>query len=227
MLNVSPIRAESLGERLANELRRRIIVGDLAAGTRLVEEEVAESFRVSRGPVRDAIKILRAEGLVAGTGRNVAVRSLTEADIDELMALRESFEVLAVERAIATSREALTRDLAAALVDMDAAVADRSSTAFTAADIRFHSAFFHAAGLTRLSVVWNQFRPTIEGLLYASGKRMDDLAPSAREHHDLAALIAAGKVAKVRAELHRHLQKTRSRLHSAVPSPPPQKETNR
>ena len=62
MLNVSPIRAESLGERLANELRRRIIVGDLAAGTRLVEEEVAESFRVSRGPVRDAIKICAPRG---------------------------------------------------------------------------------------------------------------------------------------------------------------------
>ncbi|MEU4482978.1 GntR family transcriptional regulator [Micromonospora sp. NPDC023966] len=215
---------ESLGERLANELRRRIIVGDLPAGTRLVEEDLAESFRVSRGPVRDAVKILRAEGLVTGAGRNVVTRSLSEADIDELMALRESFELLAVERAIATSRDDLVRELKAALVDMDAAAADRDSTAFTTADIRFHSAFFQAAGLTRLSVLWNQFRPTIEGLLHASGKRMDDLAPSAREHHDLAELIAASKVAEVKVELHRHLQTTCSRLQAAVPpSPPPRK----
>jgi GntR family transcriptional regulator of gluconate operon len=225
-LNVKPIRVESLGEKLASELRRRIIVGDVPAGTRLVEEELADSFRVSRGPVRDAIRILRAEGLVTGTGRNVVTRSLSTADIDELMALRESFELLAVERAIDTNLNDLTGRLAAALVEMDTAAADRDTTAFTTADIRFHSSFFEAAGLTRLDVLWNQFRPTIEGLLHASGKRMDDLAPSAREHHDLAALIAAGEVDDVKNELHRHLRKTRSRLQAAVSPPPSQRKSD-
>ncbi|MEV0329689.1 GntR family transcriptional regulator [Micromonospora echinospora] len=226
MLNVRPIRVESLGEKLAGELRRRIIVGDVPAGTRLVEEELAESFRVSRGPVRDAIRILRAEGLVTGTGRNVVTLSLSVADIDELMALRESFELLAVERAMDTNRDDLTGRLAAALVEMDAAADARDATAFTTADIRFHSSFFEAAGLTRLDVLWNQFRPTIEGLLHASGKRMDDLAPSAREHHDLSALIAAGKVADVKNELHRHLRKTRARLQAAVSPPPSQRKSD-
>ncbi|GGM15646.1 GntR family transcriptional regulator [Micromonospora yangpuensis] len=224
MLDVRPIRVESLGEKLATELRRRIIVGDVPSGTRLVEEELADSFQVSRGPVRDAIRILRSEGLVTGSGRSAVTRSLSEADIDELMALREAFELLAVERAIAVRREVLARDLRVALVDMDAALAARDSSAFTTADLRFHSAFFAAAGLTRLSVLWDQFRPTIEGLLHASGKRLADLAPSAREHHDLAALITAGKVAEVRAELHRHLQTTCSRLRSAIPPTPVQRE---
>jgi GntR family transcriptional regulator of gluconate operon len=222
MFKVRPIKAESLGERLARELRRAIISGEIDAGTRLVEEELAVSFRVSRGPVRDAIKILRAEGLVIGSGRNVVTGSLSADDIEELMALRESFEILAVERAIRTSREALVRDLKAALTEMDEAVSERDALAFTQADIRFHASFFDAAGLTRLNLVWNQFRPTIEGLLHASGKRLDDLAPSAREHHDLADLIAAGRVAKVKTDLHRHLQTTCSRLQSDV-SPPPRK----
>ncbi len=222
MFEARPITTESLGERLAGELRRGIIVGEIPAGTRLVEEDLAESFRVSRGPVRDAVRILRSEGLVAGSGRNVVTRPLSTADIDELMALRESFELLAVERAIASSREMLVRDLKAALTEMDAAAAARDATGFTRADIQFHAAFFEAAGMPRLNLVWNQFRPTIEGLLHASGKKMADLAPSAREHHDLADLIGAGKVAKVKSELHRHLQATCSRLQSAV-SPPPRK----
>jgi GntR family transcriptional regulator of gluconate operon len=221
MFEARPIRAESLGERLAGELRRAIITGEVAAGTRLVEEELAESFRVSRGPVRDAVKLLRSEGLVGGTGRNVVTNALSAADIDELMALRESFELLAVERAIASNREVLVKDLKDALADMDAAATSRDSSAFTTADIRFHSAFFEAAGLTRLNLVWNQFRPTIEGLLHASGKQMSDLAPSVREHQDLAELIRAGKVPKVKAELHRHLQTTCSRLQSAVPPAQP------
>jgi len=104
---------------------------------------------------------------------------------------------------------------------MDAAASARDVSAFTTADIRFHSAFFDAAGLTRLNLVWNQFRPTIEGLLHASGKQIDDLAPAVREHHLLADLIGAGKVPKVKAELHRHLQTTCSRLQSAVPPAQP------
>ncbi|PZG20134.1 GntR family transcriptional regulator [Micromonospora craterilacus] len=214
-----PIRVESLGERLATELRRRIIAGDVPTGTRLVEEELAESFQVSRGPVRDAIKILRAEGLVTGAGRYAVTRSLSAADIDELMALRESFELLAAERAITGRREVLAAALRTALTEMDAAVAVPDAAAFTSADLRFHSAFFEVAGLTRLNVLWNQFRPTIEGLLHASGKRLDDLAPSAREHHDLAGLAAAGDVTAVKTELHRHLRTTCARLQAAAPTP--------
>src|SRR3954468_5049598 len=167
MFEARPIRAKSLGERLAGELRRGIVTGEIAAGTRLVEEELADTFSVSRGPVRDAIKLLRTEGLVTGSGRNVVTTALSTADIDELMALRESFELLAVERAMSANRELLVRDLKLALADMDAAAAARNSTAFTTADIRFHSAFFDTAGLTRLNLLWHQFRPTIEGLLHA------------------------------------------------------------
>jgi GntR family transcriptional regulator of gluconate operon len=227
VFDVKPIRAESLGEKLATELRRRIIEGDVLTGTRLGEEELAESFQVSRGPVRDAIKILRAEGLVTGSGRNAVTRSLSDTDIDELMALREAFELLAVERAITKHPNTLARALNAALADMDAALAARDVSAFTTADSLFHGAFFEAAGLTRLSVVWHQFRPTIEGLLRASGKRIDDLAPSVREHHDLAALITAGQVAEVKAELHRHLRTTCARLQSAIPTTPTQEEIDR
>lgn len=218
MFAVTPIKLESLGERLADELRRRIIVGELPAGTRLVEDGLAESFKVSRGPVRDALKILRAEGLVTGTGRNVMTGSLSEDDISELMALREAFEVLAVERAMESHPDVLGRDLHAALSDMDRAVDDQDATAFTTADVRFHSVFFDSAGLTRLCVVWNQFRPTFEGLLHASGKQLDDLAPSAREHHALAGLITSGQVPQVKTELHRHLQTTCTRLQAAIPA---------
>jgi GntR family transcriptional regulator, gluconate operon transcriptional repressor len=100
-----PIRSESLGQRLASELRRGIIAGEVAPGSRLVEEELADQFHVSRGPVRDAVAILRAEGLVTGSGRNSVTAALSVDDIEELMALRESFEFLAVERAIGRNQQ--------------------------------------------------------------------------------------------------------------------------
>lgn len=228
MLNLAldPITSASLGERVAGELRQRIIVGEMAGGTRIVEEDLAAAVGVSRGPVRDAITILRAEGLVEGKGRNVAVRALTEADIDELMMLREAFEAIAIEHAIATRPKELAADLDTALEQMDTAAADASSTDFTAADLRFHNVFFLAAGLPRLSVVWNQFLPTIEGLLLVSGKQMDDLGPSALEHRMLARLITTGQTESALTELHSHLAKTRLRLKQVVAPQVPSMERN-
>jgi len=212
MWDARPIEVESLGERLARELRRGIILGEIADGARLVEEELATTFGVSRGPVRDAVKLLRTEGLVSGSGRHVVARPLSDDDIDELMALREAFEVLAVERAMRRHPQALARELADALSDMEAAAQGADIAAFTCADLRFHSAFFAAADMTRLSLLWNQFRPTIEGLLDASGHALQDLMQVTIEHQDLAKSIANGEVDTAKNELHRHLSSTCMRL---------------
>lgn len=221
MFHGRPIRPLSLGERLASEIRRQIIDGEIARGTKLIEESLAESFQVSRGPVRDAIKILRAEGLVSTGGRSVESRGLTVDDIDDLMGLREAFEALAVERAMRRHPERLRAELEEALTAMDRAATEGDAEAFTAADLSFHAAFFSGADHSRIAVLWNQFRPTIEGLLYASGKRLADLQPSAREHRDLAELISEGMTEQVKAELHRHLQMTCARLQSAISTTTP------
>src|SRR6266851_7793887 len=60
-----PLREQEpqrLGELAAGALRRAIIAGEFAAGTRLVEEELAAQLRVSRGPIRDALRQLAEEG---------------------------------------------------------------------------------------------------------------------------------------------------------------------
>ena len=52
----------STGERLANEIRRLIYEGEISPGDRLIEEELASRFGVSRGPIREAIRLLAASG---------------------------------------------------------------------------------------------------------------------------------------------------------------------
>lgn len=69
--------------------------GQLAPGTHLVEDALASDHDVSRGPVRDAFKVLLAEGLVDNRRRGFFVRGFTADDIEELYALREAVEQLA------------------------------------------------------------------------------------------------------------------------------------
>lgn len=91
-------------EQVAARVGDRIIAGELAPGSRIVEQELAAEFGVSRGPVRDALRILEREGLVTILARRATL--VTELSVDEL---REIFEVRAalietIARKIAESR---------------------------------------------------------------------------------------------------------------------------
>ncbi|MFC3997421.1 GntR family transcriptional regulator [Nocardiopsis sediminis] len=212
MPEIPTIKQVALGDQVAAELRRMIITGRYAPGDSLVEGHLAERFDLSRGPIRDALKTLAAEGLIDTNRRSATVVGLSAADIDELFSLRESMETLALKIALDTDRTRLAAELEQTLQAMRTAAETRDPEAYTAADLRFHSVFYSTAGHRRLADVWAQYRPTIEMLLLASNERYDDLGPSVAAHELLARLIATGEPGAAFAELHAHLDNARLRL---------------
>lgn len=94
-------RSISASERVASGLRGKILAGEHLPGERIVQEELAEQFGASRLPVRDALRLLEAEGLVtlvANTGAWVAKLSLEECE--EVYQIRERVEPLLVRMSI-------------------------------------------------------------------------------------------------------------------------------
>lgn len=91
-------------EQIATKVADRIIGGQLVPGSRVGEQELADEFAVSRGPVREAIRILEREGLVAVLARRGAVvASLSSQELRELFEIRAGlFDV--VVRKIAEAR---------------------------------------------------------------------------------------------------------------------------
>jgi DNA-binding GntR family transcriptional regulator len=83
-------------EQIAAKLGDRILASVMLAGARIGEAELSEEFRVSRGPIRDALRILEREGLVTLLPRRGAiVTELNEKELDELMEIRAGlFEVV-------------------------------------------------------------------------------------------------------------------------------------
>jgi DNA-binding GntR family transcriptional regulator len=214
MTQLLPQRPAVLGEQVANSLRRLIVTGALPPGSSLVEGKLADQFQVSRGPIRDALRILSKEGLIATTGRSAKVLGLTARDVDELFSLREAMEHLALESALAGDAEGLSAALDAALKSMAHAVERRDAQGFTEADSRFHSAFYQKARHRRLADVWSQYQPTIDVLLMISNDQQPDLAPAYRAHELLASLIAKRDAQAAFDELHAHLNNSRLRLRA-------------
>jgi len=86
----------ALREQVLTELRRRIVDGDYAQGERLTENRLADDFGVSRNPVREALRVVEAEGFVQILPRRGAVvATLDETAVRDLFAVREQFETLA------------------------------------------------------------------------------------------------------------------------------------
>jgi DNA-binding GntR family transcriptional regulator len=104
----------ALREQVLAELRRRIVDGDYAQGERLTETRLADDFGVSRNPVREALRVVEAEGFVQILPRRGAVvATLDDTAVRDLFAVREQLETLAAglaaERATANDMAHLRR----------------------------------------------------------------------------------------------------------------------
>jgi DNA-binding GntR family transcriptional regulator len=137
----APLRQQAL-----DELRRAIIEGELAPGTRLIERALCERMRVSRTVVREVLRQLESEGLVAMIPqRGPVVRALNENEARELYAIRAVLEGLAA-RIFATEAAAgqVTR-LIATVDAVETAYRGGDPKQVIAAKNRFYAVLFEAA----------------------------------------------------------------------------------
>jgi DNA-binding GntR family transcriptional regulator len=102
-----PLDKRSLRDQLVGVIREEILTGHYRPGQRLGEPDLARDLNVSLTPVREALGDLASRGLVVRRGRRgTFVRELSSADVEQLLAVREVLEVLAVQQAIPHLTEA-------------------------------------------------------------------------------------------------------------------------
>jgi GntR family transcriptional regulator, gluconate operon transcriptional repressor len=210
------LRLASMGERLADQLRRKIVRGELAAGTHLVEDTLAETYDVSRGPVRDAFKILSAEGLLDDRRRGFFVRGFSRNDVDELYSLRISIEKLAMELAAKVAAADAWGAPEAQLAKMYVAADSGDWRAFAEHDLAFHGTFYAMSGHARLQSLWQQYRPLFGAMLDVTNENDVDLRPSADDHSALLELTRSGQLPALRVRLEEHLAGSRERMIAAL-----------
>ena len=211
-LSSTVIVRESLGPRVAADLREAIVIGDLPAGDRLVEADLANRYGVSRGPVRDAFRILQAEGLVESRRQGVVVTGIRPDDINELYSLRGALEALAVRIIMDGGDSVPLARLESTVEAMEEAARANDPHGFGEADIDFHNQLCALSGHRRLTDVWEQYKEIMMTLLRLTVFLHQDLDASAAKHRDLFDLIAEGDPVAVEAELASHLDGSRKRM---------------
>lgn len=181
--NVIP--QESTAQLLAESLRQAILDGKLEPGSRLVEQELAERFDISRGPIREAIRILAAEGLAELRKNKGAVVSTPNMDdVLEVYAMRMSLGAIAIDhlaRTAATTKPDLTA--ATELLEMlsDPKVR-KSNTKMIETDLLFQNELVSLSGLPRVTETMEKAAVDIRVCVRALGIKYDDA-----DHNDLVA----------------------------------------
>lgn len=192
---------QSKRDILVRRLREAILRGDYEVGDRLRQEEVAERYGASPTPVREALRILEAQGLVRySPNRGVAVADYT-GTVRQLYRLREALECLATEMAV----ERMTPERAARLAELAAAMTvahHRGDVAAReAAHTEFHLVLYGGCDFPALEAmihtVWSRF-PWTE-LLSVPG------IPSDRDHAQIAELAGRGDAKATAEALRQHL----------------------
>lgn len=209
--NGSPPR--TLRDRVVVTLRESIVSGRIPPGTRLSEPSLARELQVSRGPIREAIRELAAEGLVRIESRIGTFVTRPEArEIAEAFAIKSVLEGLAARLACAEGTEPSRRArLAAHLDTLDHAGLVSDSRAYLVATRRFHEAIFELAGNDRLAAIHRTLNDQLQRL--CGPLVTPDLALRyAQEHRAIAAAIAANRPAQAERLSRVHVARSGERL---------------
>jgi DNA-binding GntR family transcriptional regulator len=194
-----------LASIVTERLRTAVVNGSMKAGSQLSEVELATSFGVSRGPVREALQRLVQEGLLLSEPhRGVFIPVLTDDDVRDIYLAREALESAAIRSIVANGTSAdASQELDQYVVHMEKAAAAGDWESVGDADLEFHVALVGASGSQRLQrmfgTVISETRLCL-GVLTAAEARAD-LVP---EHRQICDLMQEGETDQALAVLRKH-----------------------
>jgi DNA-binding GntR family transcriptional regulator len=196
----------SLPEAVGRALRHRILNNELPAETRLVEANLAAEFGVSRGTIRDAMRGLQAEGLIAIVPRRYSVVTrMSLEDAEDVCFARYVLEDACFDRGFPASRKDLVRNLRLAMEHMSVAARTDDLDALVAGDTLFHELLIDVSGRRRLKDFWSMLNSQMGALMRAEIDRQGiGLRDAVERHRGIFEAVSEGDVTRLRRELRIH-----------------------
>lgn len=208
-------RGSDVIARIHREIRQRILTGDLPSGTHLAAAEIANEFRVSRTPAREALLLLASQGFIdVIPNRGAYVRSWSREDIEEVFELRALLEPQAAWRAASRASAEDVAELEGLAEEMEEASRSRSASdrdRLAVLNDLFHRRIANIAGGPRLERFINDtYELVLQAWTYGSFSD-EDMARSMMHHRDLISAFRTGDAPLARSVMEGHILTARRR----------------
>jgi phosphonate utilization transcriptional regulator len=209
---IALLQSSSLTSLVQQEIERRILQGELAPGDKLIEASLADSLGVSRGPVREAFRMLEEAGLVRQEkNRGAFVRHISLDEALEIYDLRAMMDE-AVGRQLA---ERITpeqlRQLRTMVDAMERAVKSGDADGYHLLNLQFHDTLVDFAGNRKLSVLYRRLINELSLFRRMNLAAVGALPTSAGEHRAILKAIAAGEAQAAGAAMRQHVLDSKER----------------
>jgi DNA-binding GntR family transcriptional regulator len=201
---------EVLHRAVVQRLRALIVEGRIPPGQKLNERELAERLQVSRTPLREALKLLTAEGLVEHLpNRGAIALKLSADDVTHAFEVMATLEGLSGELACARISDAEVAELQALNFEMRAHHARRDLPAYYRINARIHQGINRAARNPVLGEIYDRLNARLQALRFRSNFDSDKWDAAVREHDAMIEALAARDGARLRRILVDHMQHKR------------------
>jgi DNA-binding GntR family transcriptional regulator len=196
----------SLPEAVVRALRHRILNNEIPAETRLVEANLAAEFGVSRGTIRDAMRSLQAEGLIAIVPRRYSVVTrMSVEDAEDVCYARYVLEDASMSTGWRHSGTELTRALRAAIERMEGAAQAGDMDLLVEWDTRFHGLLVDVSGRDRLKQLWSMMNSQMGALMRSEMERQGiSLSEAAHRHREVLDAVRSGDNERLHEALREH-----------------------
>ena len=207
------VTAEGLPRSIAEQLKQLIYAGEFKAGDRLNEAALAVRMGTSRGPIREAIRILTGTGLVTPVvNRGVFVRQVSIREMLEIYDLRALVFGFAAQRAAENITDEHGRQFESLLERMEQAAQSGDSNSYYDLNIQFHALILQLANSARAHQLYDSYVKELHLYRRQNFNTPGNMRRSNLEHRRIYEAIAKGNPAKAKAAAEEHINAGRQRL---------------
>jgi DNA-binding GntR family transcriptional regulator len=211
--SVQRLRNRSLSHDVRDELERMILAGELEAGERLNEVDLANKLGVSRGPIREAARSLERCGLITTVANQGAfVRKLSTEGILELYDLRAMIAGYLCARVAECGSKAQKVELRGYVTKMEAAVKQENRERYFELNLDFHDHIAALSGAERATEMYVSFGKEVRLMRFRVLNGLTAIASSNEEHHQLVCAIECSDIDQARTLGARHHLNGKERL---------------
>lgn len=203
---IAPISRRPLHEEAIDRVRDLIVQGRLGSGERLNERLLCEQLGISRTPLREAIKLLATEGLVALLpNRGAVVAPLEPARLAEILQVMGSLEALAGELACRNATPQRLAEVRALHEEMLQMHARGDLAGYFRHNQAIHMKIVEASGNATLANTYRQLNANARRGRYMANLSKDRWDKAVREHEEILAALEARDVQRLKQLLQDHL----------------------
>lgn len=209
---IAMLRNSSLASAVQHEIERLIFVGELGPGDKLTEAWLAERLGVSRGPVREAFRVLEEAGLLElEKNRGVFVREIPIEEVLEIYELRAMMEAHVGAALARTATGTQLQELQKLVAQMESAVAADDEPLYYRLNVEFHERLVDFAGNRKLLALYRKLTRELSLFRRRNLSDQAQILVSVSEHRHILEAIASGDAVRAAQALSQHVMMSRER----------------